>query len=259
MREKFLPELGAESLVVVAGRERRARVAGGRGVAGSVAGGAAAQPAAGRGARVSRGRGVADALHAAVLDFTHGHPLALSLLVDMLVQLRGRSSGSDLTRRRMLCVLLQRFVADVPSARHRQALAVCAHARMTNEDLLCDVLGGRDAAALFAWLRGLPFVEHGRAACSRTTSRVTSWRPICAGATGRATRTSTAGCGGTWWRGSGRARAASSSGRSADLHFLHRGNAGIRGFYDWVTLGEGYADGLRAGDVEAVVAMVSAL
>jgi hypothetical protein len=42
----------------------------------------------------------------------------------------------------------------------------------------------------------------------------------------------------------------------ADLQFLHRGNAGIRGFYDWASLGEGYADGLRAGDAEAVMAMV---
>ena len=53
--------------------------------------------------------------------------------------------GSSSARRRTCCgVLLERFVAGVPSERHRRALEVCAHARVTSEDLLRTALGGED-------------------------------------------------------------------------------------------------------------------
>ena len=42
----------------------------------------------------------------------------------------------------------------------------------------------------------------------------------------------------------------------ADLIFLHRGNPAAAALWDWKSLGEVYADGLRAGDAEAIVAMV---
>src|SRR4029078_11021818 len=49
----------------------------------------------------------------------------------------------------------------VPSQAHWRALAVCAHARVTTEPLLADVLGPDEAPELFSWLRELPFVAHG--------------------------------------------------------------------------------------------------
>jgi hypothetical protein len=42
----------------------------------------------------------------------------------------------------------------------------------------------------------------------------------------------------------------------ADLMFLHRANPAASALWDWKSLGEVYADGLRAGDVEAIVSMV---
>ncbi|MEU3984541.1 hypothetical protein AB0F77_31525, partial [Streptomyces sp. NPDC026672] len=48
----------------------------------------------------------------------------------------------------------------VPSAAHRHALEVCAHAYDTTEDLLRSVLDGSDdAAAVFAWLHTQPYIE----------------------------------------------------------------------------------------------------
>src|SRR5262249_12489724 len=58
-------------------------------------------------------------------------------------------------------ILLERFVQHVPSQQHWQALAVCAHARVTTQPLLAHVIGGDVAADLFSWLRDLPFVENG--------------------------------------------------------------------------------------------------
>jgi hypothetical protein len=58
--------------------------------------------------------------------------------------------------------LVERFVGDMPNLRRREALAVCAHARFTTEDLLRAAMGADDAGALLAWLRSLSFVEEGR-------------------------------------------------------------------------------------------------
>ena len=51
------------------------------------------------------------------------------------------------------------------------------------------------------------------------------------------------------WGSEGRER-----GRAlADLIFLHRGNPAAAALWDWKSLGEVYADGLRDGDAEAIV------
>ena len=42
----------------------------------------------------------------------------------------------------------------------------------------------------------------------------------------------------------------------ADLMFLHRANPAASTLWDWKSLGEVYADGLQAGDADAIVAMV---
>jgi hypothetical protein len=67
-------------------------------------------------------RGVPAAEHPAVLSFTHGHPLALSLVADVA------ASGGDPTalapeqRPDVVRALLGRFVEQLPGAGHRQAL-----------------------------------------------------------------------------------------------------------------------------------------
>ena len=132
VREKFLPELGAESLVVVAGRDAPSQGwledAGWRDLLRVVA---LRNLSPGEARAFLRAGGVADGLHERVLEVTHGHPLALSLLVDVLDQ-RGdeaRGLGFDLGQAPdVLGVLLERFAAGVPSERHRRALE-CARTR----------------------------------------------------------------------------------------------------------------------------------
>jgi hypothetical protein len=178
---------------------------------------------------------------------THGHPLALALLVDVLVQRGDRgeddaglelADAPDLVR-----ALLERFLEGVPSARHRAALEVCAHTRVTTEALLRDTLGSEDAGALFAWPRGLSFVEgDAQGLFPHDLARDVldadlRWRDRAAYADlhGRVRRHVVARIRETEGRAQQRA--------SADLHFLHRGNAGIRPLYDWDTLGRTYAEG----------------
>ena len=94
-----------------------------------------------------------------LVGVTHGHPLGLSLVTDVIV--RGGGMPADPLTPDLVGTLLRRFVEVVPSALHRRALEACGVARVTTEALLRAVLAVDDAHELFEWLRGLSFVESG--------------------------------------------------------------------------------------------------
>ncbi len=103
--------------------------------------------------------GVDPALHERLSAATHGHPLGLSLLADVV--LRGGEAPSDPLTPDVVGTLLSRFVDVVPNEAQRRALGACALARVTTEPLLRAALALSDAHELFEWLRGLSFVESG--------------------------------------------------------------------------------------------------
>jgi hypothetical protein len=105
-------------------------------------------------------RDVPPARHDDVLGSTHGHPLALALVTDLL----GREPDADLAAlpSDVVSGLLGRLVAEVPSLAHQRALAVAAVARSTDEDLLRAVIGDPATAhEVFGWLAQLSVVEPG--------------------------------------------------------------------------------------------------
>ncbi|HEU4422835.1 MAG TPA: AAA family ATPase [Pilimelia sp.] len=104
--------------------------------------------------------GVPAGLHDRLAAVTHGHPLTLSMLVDVILR-RGEDAvpSSLVDVPDILRAVLERVVEAVPSPRHRAALEVCAHARFTNEELLRVALGEPDVADLFDWLRAQGFIE----------------------------------------------------------------------------------------------------
>jgi hypothetical protein len=104
-----------------------------------------------------RACGVDEALHDRLVEVSHGHPLGLSLLADVVV--RGGEATLD-PAPDLVGTLVRRFVDVVPVGR-RGALEVCALARVTTEALLRDTLELEDAHELFAWLGDLSFVEAG--------------------------------------------------------------------------------------------------
>ncbi|GAA3220600.1 ATP-binding protein [Nonomuraea helvata] len=106
-------------------------------------------------------RGVADgSLRESLLAFAGGHPLALSLGAAVAIK-DERASSRWTPAQDVVATLLDQLVGDVPSPAHRHALEVCAQTYITTEDLLRAVLPDDDAAALFSWLRRLPFMESG--------------------------------------------------------------------------------------------------
>ena len=99
--------------------------------------------------------------HCSVLDFTHGYPLALSLVADVFAQ-KGDVHFQPDSVPNVIKALLEKFVQQVPSRFHRMALEACALVRLTTETLLATMLGMPDVHELFEWLRGLSFIESGQ-------------------------------------------------------------------------------------------------
>ncbi|MCC7160943.1 MAG: AAA family ATPase [Anaerolineae bacterium] len=173
IRDDFLPEIPDNILVVLAGREPPAkewlsdpgwqtllRVISLRNLA----------PEEGR--DYLKRRNIPDSQIAAVLDFTHGHPLALSLVADSFDQ-RSDQQFKPEAAPDMVKTLLEQFVQKVPGPAHRAALEASAMVRVTTESILAAMLnladptvaatasdlGAQTANELFEWLRGLSFVE----------------------------------------------------------------------------------------------------
>ncbi|MBW7886328.1 MAG: ATP-binding protein, partial [Caldilineaceae bacterium] len=161
LRGVFLPQLPAASLIVIAGRQvpttwredaawadlTRIIALGNLPVEESHAYLAA--------------RGVPEPHHTAVLAFTRGHPLALSLVAELYRQGDAVAFGDTPAAYDVIRVLMERFVRDAPSSQHRKALELCAIARTTTEAMLANLFDADVAFELFQWLRQLSFIEHG--------------------------------------------------------------------------------------------------
>lgn len=201
-------------------------------------------------------RGVPVDEHPAVLSFTHGHPLALSLVADLFAQRPGfhfePEAAFDVIR-----VLLQQFVQQVPGPAHRAALEACALVRSLNEALLGAMLNLPDVDELFTWLRDLSFIEPtpGGLGPHELAREVlvadVRWRNP------------------DWYAELHRrareyyiARLRQSSGPAQqqlllDYVYLHRYSSAVRPFFEWRT-GSLRADSMHPSERPALIAMVEA-
>ena len=194
--------------------------------------------------------------HDEALAFTRGHPLALSLIADVLTR------GDRLTSSRLdaepeiVRLLIEKFVQEVPSREHRLALHACV--TRAGDDGAASRGGARsdDAHDLFEWLGHLSFIERARTGCSRTISRATWSTWISAGAI----RTPRIGS-------SSASSAISTSGSSGrrdstrlrvwfDLIYLQRYNPHLRPFLEWAGFGTTYAETASAADHATILEMV---
>ncbi len=161
LREQFLPGLPQNVLVVLAGRDLPGRAwRSDPGWQALVRLLPLRNLEAEAGRAFLQRRAVPEHQYDAVLGFTHGHPLATSLVADLLDQ----QPGAVFEPREapgVIQALLEQFVQHVPGPAHRAALEACALVRFTTETLLRAVLDMPDVHELFGWLRGLSFVEDG--------------------------------------------------------------------------------------------------
>lgn len=256
MRRTFLPQLPANSLVVMAGRQ---------------------PPSAwredGAWAELTRvvaldnlqieesqayltARGVPAEQHAALLAFTRGHPLALSLVAELYAQGNGAMLGSAPAAHDVIRSLMERFVRDAPTAQHRQALELCAIARTTTEAMLANLFDAEAAFLLFQWLRQLSFMEQGPYGIFphdlvrevldadlhwRNPNHYADLQQVALRYLRRA------------------AQAASGQARQRlrmDTIYINRRAPGMRDFFVWDAADAAYAESAQAADFPAIIAMV---
>ncbi|MDX1547524.1 MAG: hypothetical protein R3247_11080 [Rhodothermales bacterium] len=105
-------------------------------------------------------RGVDPGQHGSILRFTHGHPLALSLVADLFEQRPEQTFAPDAAPD-VIKALVDQFLQQVPGPAHRAALEASALVRVVNESLLARMLGQDDVHEVFAWMRRVSFIEAG--------------------------------------------------------------------------------------------------
>ena len=198
-----------------------------------------------------------------ILEFTHGHPLALSLVAEVFSQ-RGHVGLHPEESPDIVKTLMERFVQQVPGPAHRTALEACALVRVTTETLLGEMLGmpasgptSEGVHTLFEWLRELSFIEssaegifpHDLARETLVTDlrwRNPDWYVELHNRarkyyTDRLNQTS----------GLAQQRL------MLDTVFLHRDNAVIRSFFDWQTTGSMVPYTLEESDLSSLKRMVA--
>ena len=229
VRERFLPGLGGDTLVVIAGRDAPSRGwledAGWRELLRVVA--LRNLPPSDARALLAIGGRRRSSSTTAVLELTHGHPLALSLLVDVLDQrgVRARARSTWAARRTWLGALLERFVAGVPSAASPAGAGGVRALARDDRGSAADGAGGRGRGGAVRVVARA--VVRGGGRRRAVPARPGARRPgcaICAGAIARGyadvhrrvRRHVVAGI----RAGAGREQQRA----AADLHFLHRGN-----------------------------------
>jgi hypothetical protein len=203
-------------------------------------------------------RGIPASHHQEVLNFTHGHPLALSLVADVLSQGEPGMPFSFQAAPDAVRLLLERFVQDVPSPNHRLALQVCTLAWATTEALLANGLDVDEVGDLFEWLRQLSFIEQGPLGlfphdlARDVLDADFRWRNpegyqqlnqrLTTHLHARLLQASEAEQQHIWF----------------DLLYLARHNPFMKAYFDWSTFHSTYAEAASAEDAAAIVAMVQA-
>jgi hypothetical protein len=201
-------------------------------------------------------RGVpADQCHA-VLSFTHGHPLALSLVAETFAQRELVIFRPDAALD-VIKTLVEQFVQKVPGPAHRAALEACAQVRVISEPLLGEMLKLPDAHELFDWLRELSFIESGpfglfpHDLAREALVADLRWRhPDWYKELHRRARQ-------FYIKRLGTGRRDEQQRLLFDLVFLHRDNPAVQPFFAWAESGGIMPDALREEDKPALLAMVA--
>lgn len=193
--------------------------------------------------------------HNAILHFTHGHPLALSLVADVITQQPEEvfqpEDAPDIIK-----TLLEQFIQEVPSDKHRTALEMSSQVRLLTEPLLSVVLQVEDAHAIFEWLRTLSFIESDRRGlfphdlAREALAADLRWRdPKKQGELHEKARSFYMK---QFLDGTPRQQRQTLS----DYIFLHRDNPVISSYFDWQSSGVVFTDWYQKKDRKTVIGMI---
>ncbi|MCA0458576.1 MAG: ATP-binding protein [Chloroflexi bacterium] len=197
--------------------------------------------------------------HKAVLGFTHGHPLALSLVADVFTQ-RPDIHFQPESVPDVVQTLLAQFAQKVPGPAHRAALEACSMVRLMTVPLLSEMLAlGDEANAMFGWLHGLSFMESGSEGifphdlAREALATDVHWRnpEWYAELHSRARN--------YYFNQVQQTTGALQQRILFDYIYLHRDNPFIRPFFEWKTGGNIISDSMKAQDISILKTMVAQL
>lgn len=259
MREVFLPQLPENALVVLAGREAPGQGwradSGWQSLMRTVS---LRNLAADDSTEYLLRRQVPVEQHKAVLSFTHGHPLALSLVADVFAQ-RPDVEFQPENVPDVVQTLLAQFAQKVPGPAHRAALEACAMVRLTTESLLAEMLTVNDAHELFEWLHGLSFIESGSEGlfphdlAREALASDVRWRnPDWYTELHKRARNH-------YFRRVQQTTGPAQQRLLFDYIFLHQDNPAIKPYFEWKTGGNIITDTMQVGDIPLLKAMVARL
>jgi hypothetical protein len=190
-----------------------------------------------------------------IVDYTHGNPLALSIVADMFDQ-RKISRFDPMQSPDIMKTLLDQFVQEVPSPAHKAALELSSLVYVTTEKIIEEVLGPQMAGELFNWLSSLTIIEKGPTGIyphDMARDAIASelhWRNP------------------EWYRHLHIkiqqyfiSRILKHSGEKQrnlifNLIFLHRMNPAVKNFFEFQETGSSWQDKPATGDQQAVIEMV---
>lgn len=278
LREEFLPDLPESTLVVLAGRDPPSAAwhadPGWQTLLRSVS---LRNLSPDEGREYLTRRNIPDVQQRAVLDFTHGHPLALSLVADAFDQRRETPAPLRVNEFKpeaapdVVKVLLEQFVQKVPGPAHRAALEASALIRVTTESILAAMLtlpdptapataaepGAQSVHDLFEWLRGLSFMEAGPAGlfphdlAREALIADVRWRnPDWYAELHRRAR-------GFYVKRLSQTSGAAQQLALFDYIFLHRDNPVVRPFFEWQTSGTLTVEPMKEPDLAMLAGMVA--
>lgn len=190
-----------------------------------------------------------------IVNFTHGHPLAISLVADVLDQ-HPEHHFQPLSAPNIIHSLLDRLVHEAPSRQHQATLEAACLALYMTEALLAAMLQIDDARPYFEWLRSLSFMEAGRYGLfphdlvRETMVTDLRWRnPDWYVELHRRAR--------SFYHTHLRQTTGFNQRRIlAELVFLHRDAPAVRAVFEFQVNDNLFTDRLRPGDVEDLLAMV---
>ncbi|HXF62891.1 MAG TPA: ATP-binding protein [Caldilineaceae bacterium] len=201
-------------------------------------------------------RGVPENQQAAIIQFTHGYPLALSLVADVFDQQPDYQFQPEAAVD-LITLLVSHLLDEVPGPAHRATLDLCCLARGTTEAHIAEILKTPDAHELFRWLRSLSFIDSGpRGLFPHDLAREVlhaelRWRNP------------------DWYaelhkraRSYYTERIRESQGQEQqralfDLIYLHRENPMVKPFFEWRTAAATVPDRMVESDLPALTAMVA--
>jgi DNA-binding winged helix-turn-helix (wHTH) protein len=200
--------------------------------------------------------GVAAEHHDEAMAFTRGHPLALSLIADMLTR-DDRLAPSRLdSEPEIVRLLLETFVQKIPTRDHRLALHACVTTWATTEAILAAALERSDVHEIFEWLARLPFIEHGPYGLfPHDLARDVVYMDFRWRDPDEAYRVTERVLGYLYER-LDRTRRLDQQRVWFDILFVQRYNASLRPYFEWASFGTAYAETAKASERAAIVEMI---